>query len=119
LSIYDYESFILQHMHISMKLRLQTHIECIYCCKWIAVGLSIAFIAAFSLESNIELKIIIKQWKGQKFLLTRFYARVSWIRPTTRVGKNRAFASATKFSGIILDFIKKVILILVFSERPW
>jgi len=32
---------------------LQTHIECIYFCKWIALGLSIAFIAAFSLESNI------------------------------------------------------------------
>jgi len=44
-----------------MKRRLQTHIECIYFCKWNAVGLSIAFIAAFSLESNIELKIIIKQ----------------------------------------------------------
>jgi len=37
------------------------HTECIYFCKWIAVGLSIAFIAAFSLEPNIELKIIIKQ----------------------------------------------------------
>jgi len=48
-------------MHIEMKLRLQTHIGCIYFCKWIAVGLSIAFIAAFSPESNIELKIIIKQ----------------------------------------------------------
>jgi len=48
-------------MHISMKLRMQTHIECIYFCKWFAVSLSIAFIAAFSLESNIELKIIIKQ----------------------------------------------------------
>ena len=46
--------------HIN-ELRLQTHKECIYACKWIAVGLSIAFIAAFSLESNIELKIIIKQ----------------------------------------------------------
>jgi len=44
-----------------MKLRLHTHIECIYFWKWITVGLSIAFIAAFSLESNIELKIIIKQ----------------------------------------------------------
>jgi len=39
----------------------ETHIECIYFCKWVAIGLSIAFIAAFSLESNIELKIIIKQ----------------------------------------------------------
>jgi len=48
-------------MHIQMKLRLQTHIECIYFCKCIAVGLSIAFIATFSLESNIELKMIIKQ----------------------------------------------------------
>jgi len=44
-----------------MKLRLQTHMECVYFCKWIAVGLSIAFIAAFSLESNVELKIIMKQ----------------------------------------------------------
>jgi len=44
-----------------MKLRLQTRIDCIYFCKWIAVGLSIDFIAAFLLESNIELKIIIKQ----------------------------------------------------------
>jgi len=44
-----------------MKLRLQTHIECVYFCKWIAVGLLIAFVAAFSLESNIELKIIINQ----------------------------------------------------------
>jgi len=44
-----------------MKLKLQTHIERIYFCKWIAVGLSVAFIAAFSLESNIALKIIIKQ----------------------------------------------------------
>jgi len=44
-----------------MKLRLQTHIECVCFCKWIAVGLSIAFIAVFSLESNIELKIIINQ----------------------------------------------------------
>jgi len=44
-----------------MKLRLQTHIECIYFCKWIAVGSSIAFIAPFLLESNIELKIIIKR----------------------------------------------------------
>jgi len=48
-------------MRISIKLRLQTRIECIYFCKWIAVGLSIAFIAVFSLESNVELKIIIKQ----------------------------------------------------------
>ena len=48
-------------MHIQMKLTLQTHIEYIYICKWIAVGSSIAFIAALSLESNIELKIIIKQ----------------------------------------------------------
>jgi len=70
-----------------MKLRLQTHIECIYFCKWIAVGLSIAFIAAFSLESNNELKMIIKQYKRQKFFLTSFYTRVSRIRPTTRVGK--------------------------------
>jgi len=44
-----------------MKLRLQTDIECIYICKWIAVGLSIAFVAPFSLDSNIKLKIIIKQ----------------------------------------------------------
>jgi len=44
-----------------MKLRLQTRMECIYFCKWIAVGSLIAFIAAFSLESNIELKIITKQ----------------------------------------------------------
>jgi len=44
-----------------MELRVQTHIECIYVCKWIAIGLSIAFIATFSLESNIELKITIKQ----------------------------------------------------------
>jgi len=44
-----------------MKLILQTHIECMYVCKLIAAGLSIAFIAAFSLESNVELKIIIKQ----------------------------------------------------------
>jgi len=44
-----------------MKLRLQTHIECIYFCKWISAGLSIAFIAAFSLESHIEFKIMIKQ----------------------------------------------------------
>jgi len=44
-----------------MELRLQTNIECIYFCKCIAVGLSMAFIAAFSLEWNIELKIIIKQ----------------------------------------------------------
>jgi len=60
-----------------MKLRLQTHMECIYFCKWIAVGSLIAFTAAFSLESNIELKIIIKQKKRQKFFLTRFYTRVS------------------------------------------
>jgi len=101
-----------------MKLRLQTHTECIYFCKWIAAGLSIAFIAAFSLESNKVLKIIITQQKGQKLFLTRFYARESRIRPTTRVGQNRAFASATKFSGIILDFIKKVMLIFGFSENP-
>jgi len=44
-----------------MKLRLQTHLECICFCKWSAVGLSIVVIAAFSLELNIELKIIIKQ----------------------------------------------------------
>jgi len=31
-------------------------------------------------------------------------------------GENRAFASASKFSGIILDRIKKVMLIFVFSE---
>ena len=48
-----------------MKLRLQTHMECIYFCKWIAAGLLIAFIAAFSLESNMELKIIIKQKERQ------------------------------------------------------
>jgi len=102
-----------------MKLRLQTHIECIYFCKWIAAGLSIAFIVAFSLESNIELKITIKQWKGHKFFLTRFYACVNWIRPTTREGENRAFVSAPKFSGIILDYIKKVMLIFGFSESPW
>jgi len=34
------------------------------------------------------------------------------------VGENRAFASALKFSGIILDFIKKVMLIFGFSESP-
>jgi len=44
-----------------MKLRLQKHKEYIYFCKWIAVGLTIAFIAAFSLESNTELNIIFKQ----------------------------------------------------------
>jgi len=45
-----------------MKLRLQKHMEeCIYFCKWIAAGLSIVFVAAFSLESNMELKITIKQ----------------------------------------------------------
>jgi len=43
-----------------MKLRLKTHIGCLYLCKWIAVGLSLAFMAAFSLESNIELKIMIE-----------------------------------------------------------
>jgi len=32
------------------------------------------------------------------------------------VGENRAFASAPKFSGIILDFIKKVMLIFGVSE---
>ena len=31
-------------------------------------------------------------------------------------GENRAFASASKFSGIILDRIKKVMLIFGFSE---
>jgi len=35
------------------------------------------------------------------------------------VGENWAFASATKRSGIILDFIKKVMLIFGFSESPW
>jgi len=34
------------------------------------------------------------------------------------VGANRAFASDPKFSGIILDFIKKVMLIFGFSETP-
>jgi len=52
-----------------MKLRLYTHIECIYFCKWIAVGLLIAFTAGFTLESNIELKIIINQ--GLKFFLAK------------------------------------------------
>jgi len=59
-------------MHIQIKLRLQTHIECIYFCKWIAVGLLIAFCATFSLESNIELKIIINQaLKRQKNLFNK------------------------------------------------
>jgi len=95
-----------------MKLRQQTHIECIYVCKWIAVGSSIAFIAAFSL------KIIIKWQKDQKFFLTRFYMCVSWIRPTTRVGENRAFASSPKFSGIILDFIKMWCWSLILVKAP-
>jgi len=34
-------------------------------------------------------------------------------------GENRAFASAPKFSGIISDCIKKVMLIFGFSESPW
>jgi len=34
------------------------------------------------------------------------------------VGENRAFASAPKFSGIILDFIKTVMLIFGFSKSP-
>ena len=34
------------------------------------------------------------------------------------MGENRAFASDPKFSGIILDFIKKVLLIFGFSETP-
>jgi len=75
-----------------------------YFCKLIAVGVSIVFIAAFSLEANIKLKIIIKQQKGQKFFSTRFYARVGRIRPTTRVGKNRAFASRS-FQA---SFLKKL-----------
>jgi len=37
---------------------------------------------------------------------------------TTGVGQNRAFASAPKLSGIILDFIKTVMLIFGFSESP-
>jgi len=34
------------------------------------------------------------------------------------VGENQAFASDPKFSGIILDFVKKVMLIFGFSETP-
>jgi len=34
------------------------------------------------------------------------------------VGGNRAFASDPKFSGIILEFIKKVMLIFGFSKTP-
>jgi len=34
------------------------------------------------------------------------------------VGQNRAFASVPKFSGIILDIIKMVMLIFGFSESP-
>jgi len=68
-------------MHLQMKLRLQTHIQCIYFCKWIAVGLSITFVTSFSLESNIELKIIIKQSNVKnsfsKFKNSRFYTHVS------------------------------------------
>jgi len=45
-----------------MKLRLQTHIQCISFCKWIAASLSIAFKnAGFSQKSNVELKRISKQ----------------------------------------------------------
>jgi len=55
-----------------MKVRLQTHIECNYFCKWIAAGLLIAFVAAFSLESNVELKIIINQaTKRSKILFNK------------------------------------------------
>jgi len=35
------------------------------------------------------------------------------------MGENLAFVSTPKFSGIILDFIKKVMLIFGCSESPW
>jgi len=55
-----------------------------------------------------------------KILISKvLYARLSRIRPTTRVGENRAFVSAPKFSEIILDFIKKLMLIFGFCEVPW
>jgi len=45
-----------------VKLRLQTHTQCILFCKWIAADLSIPFKkAGYSLESNVELKGIVKQ----------------------------------------------------------
>jgi len=49
---------------------------------------------------------------------TSFYARVTWIRPTIRVGAKRKIAAAAKFLGIILDFSKTVVLIYGFSEKP-
>jgi len=57
--------------------------------------------------------------KMPKILISKvLYARLSRIRPTTRVGENRAFVSAPKFSEIILDFIKKLMLIFGFCEVP-
>jgi len=41
------------------------------------------------------------------------------IRPHNRGGEKRAFASVTNFSGIISDFIEKVMLIFGWSESPW
>jgi len=79
----------------------------LYCC----------FLAGVEYRTKDNNQVI----KRSKILFNKVYVRVSWIRPTTRVGENRVFASAPKFSGIIIDFIKKVMLIfgLKIQSKCW
>jgi len=84
-----------------MELRLQIHIECIYFFKWIAVGFINRLYCCFLTEVEHRTEDNNQAMKRSKIIFNK----------VLRV-------SATKFSGIILDFIKKVVWIFGFSEAP-
>jgi len=62
-----------------------------------------------------------REWSNDKrstLYFTEFNARVNWIRPATDVAQTGQSKPPTKFSRIILDFQKNVMLIYVSCESP-
>ena len=100
-----------------MKLRLQAHIECIYFCKWISVGSSIAFIAAFSLESDIE-KDNNQAIKRSKYVFNKALRACKLNQAHNQGGGKPGICIRPKVFKHLLDFIEKLMLIFGFSESP-
>jgi len=84
------------------------------CCRFIN-RLCCCFVAGVEYKTQDNNQAI----KRSKILFKKILRAYELNQAHNQGGGNRAFASAPKFSGIILDFIKKVMLIFGINESPW
>jgi len=83
------------------------------CCRFINRGYC-CFLAGVEYRTQNNNQAI----RRSKFLFNEVLRACKLNQAHNQGGENQAFASAPKFSGIILDFMKKVMLIFGFSESP-